>query len=282
MPNLYQTVFTEEELPQRSPEWYAWRKGGIGASQIAQILGLQQRWGQTAESLFLEMTGQKERVSQENQDTLRGQLNEDVARKLAETRIAQDLCDVTETSEIVGPKFIPASLCHPDYPYLRASLDGIDFQHRLVLEIKSPRPDKLGTIAYLGELPNYYYPQVQFQLYLASLIFAEDSREEPIRFQPELDARSWSGYFVAYNPAGFKIYIVEESRWDLDYIAIIPVTLDLDFCQALLLVLQAFWNLVVSGHWDHQFPQYVTRSLEKYGYAGKFQRVPTRPGFIRS
>jgi putative phage-type endonuclease len=52
---------------------------------------------------------------------------------------------------------------HPQYPFLRASLDGYSEKHDLLLEIKcAGKQDHASAIG--GKIPTKYFPQVQMQL----------------------------------------------------------------------------------------------------------------------
>lgn len=139
-----------QNLIQGSTEWLEWRKGGIGSSQVAAILG--QSDFQTAFGLWEELTGL--RAPQENNWAMqRGTEAEPTIRSLY--------------SLSYGYEVPPALFQHPEIPYLRCSLDGWNAEKKLVVEMKYPSGEKHG-MALEGIIPATYYPQVQYQLFVTS------------------------------------------------------------------------------------------------------------------
>lgn len=134
---------------QGSNSWHDWRKKGIGASDVPILLGLSP-W-KTPLELFNEKTNQTkpDAKSSGNFATIRGQWLEQEARTQYE--LLAD-CDMP-----------PILVVHPEYPYMRASLDGYNIELSRVLEIKCPGKEDHKT-AMAGKVPEKYYPQVQYQL----------------------------------------------------------------------------------------------------------------------
>src|SRR5689334_11308387 len=93
-------------LRQHSPEWDRWRSEGLGASDGPALVGVSPYL--TTEKLWEQKTGQAS-WSQSGHATRWGQSKEPEARRLWEDR--------------TGQIFQPACVEHPDYPWLRASLD---------------------------------------------------------------------------------------------------------------------------------------------------------------
>lgn len=130
-------------MKQRGEGWLAWRTQGIGASDAAAILGISP-W-KTAFRLWQEKIG--EAPPQETTSAMqRGIDLEDEARRTYEAQ--------------TGHYVEPTTLEHPDWPVMRASLDGLTFDRTIAVEIKCPnRTDH--SLARLGKVPAHYMPQLQ-------------------------------------------------------------------------------------------------------------------------
>lgn len=140
-------------LKQNSSKWLEWRTKGIGASDAPIILGVSP-W-KTPYKLWLEkMTGQSDFKG--NEATERGHALEDVARQCAEKQL--------------DTLFFPQCLEHEKFDWMRASLDGINLDKK-ILEIKCPfRPENPNSdhqLAKQGKIPEKYWPQLQHQLEVA-------------------------------------------------------------------------------------------------------------------
>ena len=103
----------------------------------------------TRYQLWLEKTGIVSADSGENWATERGNQLEPMARADYELRYGLDMPVVFAE--------------HVEYPYLRASLDGYNAEHKIILEIKCPS-EKDHALAKTGVIPDKYYPQLQHQL----------------------------------------------------------------------------------------------------------------------
>lgn len=140
-------------LDQGGSAWLKDRQLGIGASEVAIILGLSP-W-QTKFQLWMSKTGLGFSPSP-NQFALRamirGNITEPFGRKLFEAKM--------------GGAFPPINLADPDMPFVKASLDGYNAEKKAILELKAPGKTGLAD-ARKGKIPKYYYPQIQQQLYLA-------------------------------------------------------------------------------------------------------------------
>lgn len=138
------------EPAQGSAEWHRWRSQGIGASEIAAVLGIC-KWS-TAYQLWLEKTGRGN--GRFEHDGLRtGKRLEPAARFdfEMETGLAVD------TSRTLYE-------C-PDHPHIRASLDGIAGD--AVVEIKCPGEAQYQKLR--EAVPDYYMAQVQQQMLCTGL-----------------------------------------------------------------------------------------------------------------
>lgn len=166
-------------LPQRSPEWLEWRKGGVSASEAAVILGLspyQTPWRLWAEKRGLAIPEDLSR----NPFVKHGIEFEDVARREFEKRhpgeFALPMC---AESEVV--------------PIMRASFDGVISQNRPA-ELKCPCRSVFDEIVLLGRQSKayqLYWPQVQHQMYVSGAsegyLFFWYQGEEPQEFLIQRD-----------------------------------------------------------------------------------------------
>jgi putative phage-type endonuclease len=130
-------------------EWHKWRGRGIGSSDIASILGISP-W-KSAHQLWKERTGEVKAVDISNQyQVQRGVVNEPRARAMY---------------ELISGRSFPPQLCvHPEYDFMRVSLDGDDGES--VLEIKCPGQKTIDE-AKAGKVPDYYMCQIQYQMMCA-------------------------------------------------------------------------------------------------------------------
>ncbi len=135
-----------EEIRQGTEAWKLWRRQGIGASEIAAIIGVSPY--STAYQVWLEKSGIID-TFKGNFATDRGTELEGKARALYELVCLED-----------AP---PALAVHPKYEMLRASLDGMRADGKLIVEIKCPGEESHNA-ALAGKVPEHYKPQVQFQL----------------------------------------------------------------------------------------------------------------------
>ena len=134
------------DLDQNTPAWEEWRRGGLGASDAAAILGVSPF--KTPLRLWQEMTGAVAR-EEASFAMRRGQRLEPMIRRWYESR--------------VGHPMPPLCCEHRDHPWLKASLDGYDICDGHILEIKAPN-QVAHAQALAGTVPPYYYPQLQHQL----------------------------------------------------------------------------------------------------------------------
>ena len=141
------------EIPQtqNSSEWLAWRRTHIGASEIPIILGVSKFC--TPYVLWQRKLGFAE-GQKDNWAMQRGREIEDLVLAMA--------------NEQLGGAFVPRVLVHPDLEWASASLDGIDYLMKAILEIKCPGLED-HQCAEKVEVPAHYWPQVQWQLFCSGL-----------------------------------------------------------------------------------------------------------------
>lgn len=138
-------------LMQNSAEWLEFRKDMVGASDAPIIMGVSP-WI-TPYKLWEEKLGIKE-PAPPTFDMRRGLEREEEARCAFEKE--------------TGLSVFPVVKVHPDYPWMMASLDGMDIEERHIVEIKCP-----GHMIGLSDtVPDKYYPQVQHQLAVTGLDMA--------------------------------------------------------------------------------------------------------------
>jgi putative phage-type endonuclease len=132
------------QMQQGSPEWHSWRLGGIGGSDAPIVMGVSP-WMDLM-TLWRIKTGEIVVEDRPNEAMLRGIELEPVARAAYEAA----------TGNIVEP----ALAIHPEFDWLRASLDGLSFDGDLAIEVKCPGRSSHNE-AKEGRVPDVYWPQVQ-------------------------------------------------------------------------------------------------------------------------
>jgi putative phage-type endonuclease len=140
----------KRNMTQNTEAWLSYRSRGLGSSEAAAILGVSpyltryQLWEQKL-GIAPPFEG--------NYATERGHRLEPIARAQVELEL--------------GIEFSPLLAEHLNYPFLRASLDGYSSELDAVLEIKCPGKED-HALAMSGKVPEKYWPQVQFQLFVTN------------------------------------------------------------------------------------------------------------------
>ena len=143
--------FSFVTLTQGTPEWLAWRRLGIGASDAPTILG-ENPW-KTADALLQERLGEpKEFVP--NAAMMRGTALEPEAR--------------ARYIAVTGIEVAPVCLQSTHFPWLRASLDGFTCDGSAAVEIKCGESVYRRTAQH-NAVPDYYYGQLQHALAVTGL-----------------------------------------------------------------------------------------------------------------
>lgn len=132
-------------------EWLHYRKGGIGGSDAAAILGIS-RWKSGLE-IWQDKTNQTDGVPEENEAMQWGNIMEPVIRN--------------HFAEVMGKSVVQvkAILQHSEYPFMLADIDGLtvdDEGNPAVLEIKTASEYKRSE--WENDIPLYYQTQVQHYL----------------------------------------------------------------------------------------------------------------------
>jgi len=136
------------DIKQGSPEWVAWRKEGIGASDVPAIVGLSPYI--TANKLWKikKNIGPDYEISEFAK--MMGSLSED---------------DATEQFfDITGERFEPACFESSENPRFKCSLDG--FYNGKILETKFVGNDYFKKLAAGGEIRQDHYAQLQWQMHI--------------------------------------------------------------------------------------------------------------------
>ena len=131
-------------LEQGTEQWLRWREGGVGSSDATALMG---HFGGIARK-------EREKDRAPNARMQRGTALEPFARVMF--------------IELTGKFIMPGCYQSKSHPFMRASLDGISEDRKLVVEIKSPSW-KVHDLALRGQVVNYYRPQCQHQLFVCGL-----------------------------------------------------------------------------------------------------------------
>jgi putative phage-type endonuclease len=137
------------EFAQREADWLEWRKSGIGASEASVIMGSLPFDFEDILFLWKKKVGIPVPEFQMNDAIQKGIDTEDEA--------------LEAFTKATGIKMEPKCFTHPEHPFLRASMDGIDKKLKQGVEIKCPSATKFYK-AKKGIVLDYYYTQLQQQM----------------------------------------------------------------------------------------------------------------------
>jgi putative phage-type endonuclease len=134
------------DFEQGSPEWRTWRRTGIGGSDAPEIMGVGYLPGGSVDLLAEKVSGAER---EETFAMRRGRQMEAAARAAFVAKY--------------GIKVQPACVSRTDYPWMLASVDGIDFTDTVLVECKAL--DQVShEIALRGVVPLIVAPQIQHML----------------------------------------------------------------------------------------------------------------------
>ena len=187
---------TIERLHQNTPEWHRWRMHGIGASDAPVIMG--ETAFKTPRTLWSIKTGRM-REGSAGPAARRGRELERFARRAYERQ--------------TGIQVEPLCLVHEEFDWMRASLDGLNFDGSTLLEIKCPLNPQDRASAQQGRIPSQYHAQLQHQL--------------------EVSGAELAHYWSFHGTDG----ILVEMRPDREY------------AKRLIEAEAAFWQLVKEDRW---------------------------------
>lgn len=192
-------------IEQQNHLWHEWRAGGIGGSDAAVIYMAEDfPYETTVQSLWAVKTGRIEPKVIDNKFTQRGHELEPIARELFNTK--------------TGLYTEPACYENGDYPFIKASLDGMTLDGNVIVEIKCPTSKHgfhltIENQELMKALLPVYYIQMQHQF---------------------LATGAAIGYFVSFDPSfpeGEQFHCIE----------IMP---DYSVMETLIRKLQNFWRCV--------------------------------------
>lgn len=132
-------------IEQGSEEWHALRKTKITATDASVIMGVNP-WKNKSQ-LY------KEKMSSE----INSFINERMQRGIDLEPVARDLFNIEHNTDMK-----PVIAVND---WAMASLDGYDELTKQIIEIKCPG-EKDHALALDEKIPEYYYPQLQFQMYV--------------------------------------------------------------------------------------------------------------------
>ena len=162
------------DVEQDSKEWLeGFRPAGIGSSDIILLVEPKGSFERNLYGLW------KDRC---NYEKFQFVANEHVSRGKRLEPFVRD-----KVNEMLNMNFEPACISRKHEPYLRVSLDGIDFEHDVLLEIKCPSDKVFEKYLDTKEVPANYYMQIQYQLLVSNADYA---------------------YYAFYNEAHKEPYII--------------------------------------------------------------------------
>jgi putative phage-type endonuclease len=165
-------------------EWHEWRSQGIGASDAAVIMK-KFPYGKTPLNLWEEKIGGSSTFT--NKAMEHGNKMEPRALKWAQDQLGIELIGQNRSE-------------HPQMPWMRATLDGVNFEKRIMVEIKCPyNLENHYKVKKTQEVPEIYFPQLQHQ------IKVEEERVD-------------KGYLLSFNHKDENDSILIEVKRDNQYI----------------------------------------------------------------
>lgn len=230
-------IYTEQELPQRSDEWLEHRKGKIGSSDVATILGVMTKY-QKPITLWKRKTGKLNPIKS-NDRMNRGQDMEEEAREVVKQHYIKNEGYTT-------PEIEPYFAIHPDYDDIAVSFDGVDVNNKFITELKSPSFVTVFKSVFENGIQDYYYPQLQLQLAVANAHWGITK-----------------GYFCSYYPDGAYILNMLEFKETLETLAVIDIDYEPEYFKSMLKVIKKFNSFVEYEHWDAEEYQETLDQFKK-------------------
>lgn len=138
-------------LVQGTPEWETFRRDKIMASEAPIIMGTSP-WMTPLELFWSKIEGSSQ---VRNPGMTRGIILEPEAREAFEA--------------ICGAKVEPKVITHPSEEWMGASVDGINEEAGVLVEIKCPN-ELDHFLALKGEIPEKYQAQLQHQMYVCQFL----------------------------------------------------------------------------------------------------------------
>ena len=145
------TNFNTINLEQGSPKWIEFRNTRLGGSDIPSLMNLPEAYGNRT-SLIQDKINP---VTKEHSEFTK--------------RLFQDGHDfelAVRESNPRGFQFTPQVVQHKSEDRFISSLDGINLEHQIILEVKSTRKDAYLYMARNGLVPEVYNYQIQWCLFV--------------------------------------------------------------------------------------------------------------------
>ena len=227
MPTFY-------DLEQGSAEWLAFRKDKISASKIGVIMGLSP-W-KTAYMQWSEDIG----------------LNEPSAPSAAMTRGSLMEADaLREYCLLRGIEMKSAVVTHSDYPDFMASLDGISYDSKQIVEIKCPGA-KGHEESINGDVKPLYIAQMNWQMFCTGL-----SQCDYFSYDGE------NGYIIVINRDNALIeQMITAANEFLNYCRTLtpPPFTDLDYEDKSH---DAYWQSLCDSYYTYAYEEKVAKSRKE-------------------
>lgn len=134
-------------LIQGTPEWHEFRQKHIGGSDASVCLG-ESKYMSPYE-LYLEKIGEG-KPKKVTTIMHQGNILEEPARKAFE--------------QVMDVSVFPVVRKHKEYDFMAASMDGLDMDEKIAVEIKCPFSKIYHQMALNGVMPDHHMPQVQHQM----------------------------------------------------------------------------------------------------------------------
>lgn len=135
-----------QTLEQNTTDWLKWRHAGLGGSDMPVIMNKSPYKSEF--ELWEEKINPEPKFSEPNFIQQKGHDLEPIAREKANLQLFINLQ--------------PKLLQHPEYEFLKCSLDGFDDMANVFCEIKYVGKN------FFDEVPEKYYPQVQYQAFMTN------------------------------------------------------------------------------------------------------------------
>lgn len=185
-------------MEQRSPEWYAQRRGRVTGSNVGAILGLNP-W-RTADDVLRAMVREYHGAPSEfegNRATQYGQFHEDGA--------------IAEYTMETGNKVEPCGFfVHPEYEWLGASPDGL-IGDDAVMECKAPYGKRNGGEFKTADEQPHYLAQMQIEMACSGRQFAHFWQWSPFATRLEVIRidHKWLSWAIPELKAFYERYLAE-------------------------------------------------------------------------
>jgi len=150
-------LLVDEQYEQRSPEWFEWRKLGIGSSEAPVLMGYDKYC--KIDELWRYKTGL--------------QIREPTFGYMAERGTRLEPAALRAYQRHTKLKMVDRLFTHKKYKFIRASLDGWNEEFEIFVEIKCPnRTNHYRAVAENWIKPEYY-TQIQHQFLASGAKYAD-------------------------------------------------------------------------------------------------------------